>query len=74
MTITINHEYLNAGTYTVKLYNDAYQIVDLSGRGPNGFSIAAGYSFDLEVYLQNNPSFVAANLNLNNFNTVLAFC
>ena len=72
MTITINHEYLIAGTYTVKMYNDSAQVVDLSGRGPNSFSVAAGYAFDLEVYLQNNPSFVAANLNLNNFNTVLA--
>lgn len=72
MTITVNHEYLIAGTYTVKLYNVGSQIVDLSGRNPESFSIAAGYNFDLEVYLQNNPSFVAANLNLNNFNTVLA--
>jgi alpha-tubulin suppressor-like RCC1 family protein len=72
MTITINHEYLTAGTFTVNMYNDSAQIVDLSGRNPESFSIAAGYSFDLEVYLQNNPSFVAANLNLNNFSTVLA--
>jgi hypothetical protein len=70
MAITLNHEYLTAGTYTVNLYNGGAQTVNLQSRNPNSFSVPVGYSQELEINLSQNTSFTT--LNTSNFGTVIA--